>query len=185
MTSTGRVRWIRTEELTAAELAAVRALLLAAFGPDDYAETDWTNALGGTHFLVNEDSAVVAHASVVERELRIGERPGVTVLRTGYVEAVATAPERQGRGLGTIVMEAATDHIRERYELGALDTSSHHFYERLGWQRWRGQLFVRTQDGEQRTPEEEGYVLVLRTPTSPLLDLDAPMSCDWRPGDVW
>ena len=36
------------------------------------------------------------------------------------------------------------------------------------------------------TPEEDGLVMVRRTPTTPSdLDLDAPISCDWRPGDVW
>jgi hypothetical protein len=28
-------------------------------------------------------------------------------------------------------------------------------------------------------------VLVWRTPTSPALDLNAPLGCDWRDGDVW
>jgi hypothetical protein len=26
---------------------------------------------------------------------------------------------------------------------------------------------------------------VWRTPTSPALDLSAPLGCDWRGGDVW
>jgi aminoglycoside 2'-N-acetyltransferase I len=82
-------------------------------------------------------------------------------------------------------MAAATDHIRSTFELGALGTGRHAFYERLGWETWRGQAFVRTPEGETRTPDDEGYILVLRTPTSPPFDLDDPISCDWRPGDVW
>ena len=39
--------------------------------------------------------------------------------------------------------------------------------------------------GDERTPEEDGFVLVRLTPTSPDLDLSAPISCEWRPGDVW
>jgi aminoglycoside 2'-N-acetyltransferase I len=35
------------------------------------------------------------------------------------------------------------------------------------------------------TPEEDGAVMVRMTPTTPELDLTAPISCDWRPGDVW
>jgi len=27
--------------------------------------------------------------------------------------------------------------------------------------------------------------MVLRTPSTPALDEAAPISCDWRPGDVW
>jgi aminoglycoside 2'-N-acetyltransferase I len=40
-------------------------------------------------------------------------------------------------------------------------------------------------DGERPTPAEDGYIMVLRTPASPPLDLEAPISCDWRAGDVW
>jgi aminoglycoside 2'-N-acetyltransferase I len=127
------------------------------------------------------DGEIVAHASVVERELHVDGRP----LRTGYVEAVATAPERQGRGLGSLVMDDVTAYVRERFELGALGTGRVSFYERLGWLAWKGPTSVRKADGPLRTPEDDGYVLVLPTPTSPLLDLTAPISCDWRPGDVW
>ena len=44
---------------------------------------------------------------------------------------------------------------------------------------------MRTDDGDRRTPEEEGDILVLETPAWPGLDVTAPLSCDWRPGDVW
>src|SRR5207245_10210806 len=43
---------------------------------------------------------IVAHAAVVARELHVGGRP----VRTGYVEAVATDPHRQGNGFGSRVM---------------------------------------------------------------------------------
>jgi aminoglycoside 2'-N-acetyltransferase I len=44
---------------------------------------------------------------------------------------------------------------------------------------------VRTSDGKQRTPEDDGFILVLPTPASPPIDLRAQISCDWRPGDAW
>jgi aminoglycoside 2'-N-acetyltransferase I len=77
------------------------------------------------------------------------------------------------------------DLIRERFELGALATGSPGFYGRLGWQIWTGPTFVRTESGDQRTDQDDGAILVLPTPTSPRLDLSAPLSCEWRPGDVW
>ena len=155
----------------------------AAFGTGEeaFADDDWAHALGGQHFVLDEDGEILSHASVVERVLEIGGRP----LRTGYVEAVATDPGAQGRGHGSAVMAAATEHIRATQELGALGTGRHAFYERLGWETWRGHASVRTPDGERRTPDDEGYILVLRTPDSPAFDLDDPISCDWRPGDVW
>ena len=177
------IRRAGTSELTVAGLAAIRSLLDAAFAPDDpfFPESDWQHALGGLHCIALLDGQTVAHAAVVERELHAGERP----LRTGYVEAVATAPALQGRGVGTLVMRAANEHILGSYELGALGTGEHGFYERLGWRTWQGPLFVRTPEVERRTLDEDGGIMVLSTPTTGPLDLAAPLSCDWRAGDVW
>ncbi len=101
------------------------------------------------------------------------------------MEAVATAPSREGAGLGSLVMTAVTSYIRETFELGALGTGRHRFYERLGWVTWRGPTSVRAADGDRRTPEDDGYLMVLETPSSPALDLSAAISCEWRSGDVW
>jgi aminoglycoside 2'-N-acetyltransferase I len=177
-----RVRRLSTAELTPAETAAIRQLLVDAFGPDEWdSEDDWNHALGGMHFVLEVDGEIVAHAAVVERELQVDSRP----VRTGYVEAVATAPSRQGTGLGTTVMRDVGAWIEQEFEMGALGTGSHHFYERLGWRTWLGPSWVRTSDGPKRTPDEDGYILVLLTPSSPPLDRGAPISCEWRPGDVW
>nr|MBA2254746.1 hypothetical protein [Chloroflexota bacterium] len=76
-------------------------------------------------------------------------------------------------------------YIPEGFELGALGTGSHGFYERLGWLTWQGPSNVRTATGTLPTPDDDGYIMVLSTPTSPALDLTTPISCEWRPGDVW
>jgi aminoglycoside 2'-N-acetyltransferase I len=178
------VRPLATDELTADEIAAIRGLLEAAFGTDEeerFTDADWGHALGGRHFVLDQDGEILGHAAVVERELRVAGR----ALRTGYVEAVAIAPAHQGSGLGSRLMEAVDTDLRERFELGALGTGRHRFYERLGWRTWRGPSFVRTADGDRPTPDEDGYILVLETPTTPPIDPAAPISCDWRPGDVW
>jgi len=65
-------------------------------------EGDWQHALRGTHFLLELDTEIVAYASVAERQLEVGSRQ----LRTGYVEAVATAVPHQRRGLGSLLMTA-------------------------------------------------------------------------------
>jgi len=179
-----RIRQLGTDELTPEEVEAIRELLWTAFADDEdgaFTEDDWQHALGGVHFVLDLDGRIVSHASVVERELHVGRTP----LRTGYVEAVATAVDQRRRGHGTVVMRGANSYIAQHFELGALGTGSQGFYERLGWQVWRGPSFVRTTDGPQRTPDEDGYILVLETASSPTLDLAAPISCEWRPGDVW
>lgn len=124
---------------------------------------------------------VTAHASVVDRELHAGEKP----LRTGYVEAVATRPDLQRRGYASTVMQEVGEYIDRTFPLGALDTGQNSFYERLGWVTWEGPTFVRTETGLVRTEDDDGNVMVHLTPTSPELDLSAPISCEWRTGDVW
>jgi aminoglycoside 2'-N-acetyltransferase I len=176
------LRVCRTDDLTSSDLDQLRALFDAAWPNEAYTADDWDNMTGGMHVVVELDGRLASHAAVVERELWTGAHR----LRTGYVEAVATWPELQRRGLATRAMRAANAHIEDAYELGGLDTGSHGFYERLGWERWRGPLSVRTEHGERRTPEEDGYVMILRVPRTPAdLDLDAPISCEWREGDVW
>jgi len=180
------VRRVATEDLTPTELDAIHAMLVTAFGDDPevaFGPDDWQHTLGGVHILAEEDGAIVAHASVVDRTIEVGGWP----LQAGYVEAVATAPAHQGHGNGTRLMETVAAILHAAYEPGALGTGSHHFYERLGWRVWRGPTAVRLPDGGERpTPDEDGFILVLRTPATPAdLDDQAPLSCDWRPGDVW
>ncbi len=179
-----RLRRLRTADLTPGEVTAIRDVLWTAFGTEDeerFSEHDWQHGLGGLHFVLDVEGVIVGHASVVDRGLEIDGHP----IRTGYVEAVGVAPDRQGAGFGSRVMTDVNAWIRERYELGALGTGRHNFYERLGWRTWVGPTSVRTIDGTLRTPDEDGYILVLETPSSPPLDLTASISCEWRPGDVW
>jgi aminoglycoside 2'-N-acetyltransferase I len=176
------IRLLTTPELGPAGVQLREMFAAAWAGPDDgFSDDDWEHATGGTHVMLVADGVVVSHASVVERVLETNGR----ALRTGYVEAVATWPELQGRGHATEVMNAVGSLIDDRFELGALGTGRHGFYGRLGWERWRGPTAVRTERGAVRTPEEDGFVMVRRTPTTPRLDLEAQITCDRRPGDVW
>ncbi len=182
----GGVRQVDTDRLTSAEIDAIRAFVDLAFTDDEnarFTDDDWAHAIGGQHFLLEVDGSIVGHASVVERELHVGGRP----VRTGYVEAVAIEPRRQGLGLGSVLMEAVNAYIRATFELGSLATGRHNFYGRLGWRTWQGPTSVRTAAGDRRTPEDDGAILVLETPSTPItpLDLRAPLSCAWRVGDVW
>jgi aminoglycoside 2'-N-acetyltransferase I len=177
------VRAFSTDELGPERVTRLRALFDVAWrdGPDGFTDLDWDHAVGGVHFLVEDGDRILSHASVVERALEVDGRP----LATGYVEAVATLPSHQRRGHGSAVMRAAGEHIDRTFELGALATGEVSFYERLGWVVWKGPTFVRTARGPVPTPEEDGSVMVRRSPRTPELDLSAPISCDWRPGDVW
>lgn len=178
------MRRVATQDLMVSEITAIRELLVVAFGPDEeerFTDDDWEHAVGGVHFVLEVGARIVTHAAVVERVLHLGDR----ALRTGYVEAVATAEGHERAGFGSMVMADVAAYIRDRFELGALGTGRHRFYERLGWVRWSGPSFVRTPDGPRPTPDDDGYILVLRTPSSPPIDLAAAIGCEWRPGDVW
>jgi aminoglycoside 2'-N-acetyltransferase I len=177
------IRLVRSDALRPDEVVALRELFDEAWSDDaeGFTDQDWSHAVGGVHVIVEAHGRVVAHASVVQRELHsAGQR-----LRTGYVEAVATRPSHQRRGLGSLVIGEVGELIDRTYRLGALATGVVGFYERLGWVVWEGPTFVRTEAGLVRTAEEDGNVLVRLTPTSPELDLSAPISCEWRPGDAW
>jgi tRNA(Ile)-lysidine synthase len=158
---------------------ALRKLWDAAFD-GGFTDEDAEHAYGGTHAIVREPAGeVLAHASVVPREIVVGDR----VLRAGYVEAVATRPGHQRRGLASRAMVAIGEVVQEHYELGALSTSAHGFYERLGWERWRGPSYVITDGVRRRTPDEDDGVMVLRVTGE--LDRIQPIACHDRPGDAW
>jgi aminoglycoside 2'-N-acetyltransferase I len=166
--------------LPAADLPEIRGLMDAAFG-DRFSDEDWSHALGGRHFFIRAPSGtIVAHASVVGRRLVASGYQ----LSTGYVEAVATHPELQRRGLATAIMRAVAEFIRGRFQLGVL-SGDPDLYQKLGWVRWRGATWCRHEDDLSRTPEDDGSVLVLPTSFSPPVDLDGDIVVEWRDGDVW
>jgi aminoglycoside 2'-N-acetyltransferase I len=177
-----RLRSAITAELSAAELEAVRRMVVEAFG-GRFDTHDWDHTLGGVHVLAVEDDGVVAHGAVVPRTLVTGGR----AWRTGYVEGVATRGDRRGLGLATLVMRELGLVVGRGYELGALSdgTGIPGFYQRLGWETWQGPTGVAGPEGPRRTAEEDGSVLVLRTAATAGLDLTASITCDWRAGDVW
>jgi aminoglycoside 2'-N-acetyltransferase I len=175
---------LTTEQLSAQQVTKVRELLWAAFADDEdgaFTEEDWLHSIGGTHFIAEVDGAIVGHASLVERTLHVDGVP----TRTGYVEAVATQPQLHGQGHGSALMSEVNALIEHNFELGALGTGSQGFYERLGWQIWQGPSSVITSAGEERTPDEDGYIMVLVVTSTSPIDLQAPIACEWRPGDVW
>jgi aminoglycoside 2'-N-acetyltransferase I len=175
------VRSASTADLTASDLAALRSLFSAAWPDGDFGDDDFANAMGGRHWLAVSSGSIVAHAAVVVRVLEAGGRP----LRTGYDGGRRALPAFERRGIGSLLVAAASDHVRASFELGALSTVRPAFYERLGWERWRGPTYVRRPEGLLRTEDEDDGILVLRTPRTPPLSLTEALSCDWRPGDPW
>jgi aminoglycoside 2'-N-acetyltransferase I len=171
-----------TAELTAEQRSELRALFDRAWAGKDgtFDDEDWRAALGGIHFVLEDCGRMVSHASVVERTLEVaGKR-----VRAGYVEAVATLPERQGEGHATRVMAAVNAFIDREYELGALGAAAPEFYARIGWAAWQGRTAARTDAGLRMTPEEDGHIFV-RPPETAKVGPETLLVCQGRPGDPW
>jgi aminoglycoside 2'-N-acetyltransferase I len=171
------IRTAHTAELTAADLSAARALFDEAFA-GEFTDDDWEHCLGGVHALAYDGEELTGHGAVVLRRMLHGGR----ALRCGYVEGVAVRHRR--RGTGRAVVETLHG-VLAAYDLGALASTDAGlpFYAALGWQAWRGPLRALTPAGLVDTPEEAGGVFV--RPGAVPLDLDAPLVCDYRDGDLW
>jgi aminoglycoside 2'-N-acetyltransferase I len=144
-------------------------------------DTDWDHALGGMHALIWHHGAIIAHGAVVQRRLLYRG----AALRCGYVEAVAVREDWRGQGLAIAILNACEQVIRGGYQLGALSSSDRgrRLYTLRGWLPWRGPTSVLAPTGSMRTPDDDGSVFVL--PIGISLDATAPLTCDWRDGDVW
>ena len=156
-----------------------RVVVLCDRAFDEDMASIFADLLDSIHVLAELEGVVVGHACWVTRWLSAGGRPP---LRAAYIEAVATEPHVQRRGIGSAVMERVGREIRT-YDLGGLCPNCPDFYARFGWETWRGPLAIRTDDGLLETPDEQ--VMVLRTPLTPEIDLDTRLTAEWRPGEVW
>lgn len=163
--------------------AEIIALCESAYGEDFTRLFDELS--GSVHVLARDERGVlVSHAEWVTRWLQPAEHP---VLRTAYVEAVATAPEQQRRGLATAVLRHLGDVLTtdSTWELGALSPSAPPFYARLGWELWHGPLGIRRGDTVEPTPSDE-QVMILRLPRTPAtLVTTSLLTAEWRAGELW
>jgi aminoglycoside 2'-N-acetyltransferase I len=170
-----------TEDLSAADRSSVIDVCIAAHDNEDFKNLFIRYIpSGGRHFLAYRGSELVSHAVVTTRW---AQPEGCAVLKTAYVDAVATLPKYQLLGYGRATMRALGSGVDD-YEIAGLETERQGFYERLGWEEWRGPLAGRSEQGLVPTPEQRG-VMVLRLPRTPPLDLDAGMTIECQPERIW
>ena len=188
--------------------AAVYDLCARAY-PGENLDPLWAAYTADFHAIGWVADLPVSYAMVVTRWLQAGAGP---LLRTAYVELAATLPEFQGRGYATALMRRLTAAIAAAdYDFAALCPADTQLYARLGWEYWRGPLFIRrppegwpdkeraadrardtdtaadtTAAANELLPTPEEQVMILRLPHTPPLDLDLPLSAEWRPGgELW
>ena len=172
---------LESDQVDAATRAALRRLWATAFG-DRFDDDDADHAFGGVHVLIRDEGQLVGHASAVPRRIRFGDQPWRTI---GYVEAVATEPERQGEGIGRLAMLRLHDEISSRWKVALLSTGrATGFYERLGWKRWLGLSYTQTEAGVVRD-DEHGGLMVFSADPSAVVDRTLTVTCQDRLGDAW
>lgn len=170
----------KTEEIDAGMREQVIRLCIAAHNEPSFTYLfEWVPA-GGLHVMATLNGEVVGHAMATTRWL---QPEGLPMLRTAYVDAVSTAPALQGQGIGSAVMRYLIEQLAG-YEVACLETDRPAFYERLGWQRWRGRKAGR--DGERlvMTPDEQ-IVMVYALVQTPALNLADLLTIECQPGRIW
>jgi aminoglycoside 2'-N-acetyltransferase I len=169
----------RTEDLNPTTRSAIIDVCIAAHQKADFRHLFSYIAAGGRHFLAYCGEELVSHAVVTTRWLQPEGQP---LLKTAYVDAVATLPAYQGHGYGTLVMQQLANNIAD-YELACLETDRPVFYERLGWEEWRGLLAGRKEGELMSTPDQKG-IMILRLAHTPLLDLNSSLTVEYD-GRIW
>ena len=168
----------KNRDLSEKELTDIIELCSRAFNVDY--RTFLNTFIGATHVIGYYKEVMVSHALWITRWLQVGDSP---LMRTAYVEGVATDEPYRKEGFASAVMEKIAEEITN-FEIAGLCTGLPDFYTRLGWGVWKGPLFSR-KDGELIPSREGASVMVLALPNSPLFDLYAPISVEWREGELW
>ena len=178
-----QLRSIRTGDLDEAGRAAVVALCIAAHDNPEFERLFTFLQPDHLHVLAFDTDELVGHAVI---GTRWAQPEGHPQLRTAYIDAVSTAPDHQGTGVGSAVMrEVARLADDDAYEIAGLETERQGFYARLGWEEWRGPLAGREPDGALvPTPDQRG-VMILRLERTPELDLDTQLTIERQTTRIW
>lgn len=171
----------QTEDLNEVARVSIIQLCVAAHQEEDFKNLFTYIPSGGWHFLAYLDEQLVSHALVTTRWL---QPEGLSLLKTAYIDAVATLPAYQGLGYGSALMRQLASDIDREYVIACLETERETFYDPLGWQTWRGPLAGRSEQGLIPTPEQRG-IMVLRLSQTPPLNLDSALSVECQSGRIW
>ncbi len=170
----------RTKDLNDAEQAEIAQLCSQAHR-HDFSLLFTHLPSDGLHIIGYLDDRMVGHAVVTSRWAQPQKLP---ILRTAYVDAVSVLPGLWGKGYGSAVMLRLAAEI-SGYEIGCLVTDKMHFYERLGWQEWRGPLAGRAKDGSLKPTADQKGIMVLPLRLTPPLELNGLLTIECQAGRIW
>lgn len=178
------------EQLVFRDFQSIQALCTRAFGEDVWCDYEYLKS--ALHVIGRYEGQIVCHALWTDRLLSVAGRMS---LKTAYVEYVATEPSMQGQGLASQLMRFLTEyiqddiairtqlHIHEPYQLAALAPEDSNFYQRLGWELWQGNLWIRQEEKMIATPDDD--VMVYRLARTPKFAVTEDLSAEWREGEWW
>jgi aminoglycoside 2'-N-acetyltransferase I len=169
-----------TEALTEALRADIITVCIDAHSEPEFAHLFTWVPTGGLHVVAQRDGRVLGHAMVTARR---AQPAGLPELNTAYVDAVSVSPQQQGSGVGSAVMRALAQEITS-FDIACLETNRPGFYERLGWQIWRGPKAGRGPAGLIMTPAQQ-TVMILQLDHTPPLELDSLLTIECQPGRIW
>ena len=169
----------RTEELNAETRASIIHVCRTAHQEDDFTHLFSYIPSGGIHVLAYREHELVSHAVATTRWL---QPEGLPLLRTAYIDAVATLPAYQGQGIGSTLMHHLATVLAD-FEMACLQTERVSFYARLGWEVWRGPLAGRRATELLPTPDQKG-IMILRLTRTPPLDVESLLVVEYD-GRIW
>lgn len=172
------LRVVPGKDLTSEEREEVVALCDLAYGEDMGSIIG--QFVNPVHVLGVFEGIIVCHAAWITRFL---QPEGLPLLRTAYVEAVATHPAHRQRGFASTIMRRVVEEIQD-FDIAGLAPFRVEYYARLGWELWRGPMSERSGGKLIASPADE-RVMIYRLPKTPELDLDSAISIEWRVGEVW
>jgi GNAT superfamily N-acetyltransferase len=161
---TGDASWPLAEALVSASFPPEDAMILPT-GPVEWANPD-------LRVLIEENAQVVCHVGIYRR---IGTWKGRKV-RLGGIGGVATHPDHRRKGYAGLALTAAIQTLRDEKAIDfvTLVCRPHNeaFYEKRGWHKFGGELFVEQKGQRVRFDVMAPYVFDMRYgPREGVIDL--------------
>lgn len=171
----------RTKDLDDATRTAIVQVCIAAHNNPEFRDLFSKLPADGLHVLAYFQNLLVSHAVITTRWLQIGNEP---LLKTAYIDALATDPSFQRSRFGSAVMRHVVSLCQDEFEIACLETEQVKFFERLGWEEWRGPLAGRNEHDLVSTPSQTG-VMILRLKHTPSLNLYSLLTIECQKERIW
>ncbi|MCU4415491.1 GNAT family N-acetyltransferase [Acinetobacter sp. WU_MDCI_Axc73] len=172
------------KELNPQQRQQIAKLCFSAFDEDPWSQYLFMQT--ASHLVGILDGQIVSHALWTDRVFTINNS---VKLKTAYVEYVTTDERMRGKGFASQLLRYLIDVLtRLEYELAALQPEDDHFYKKLGWTYWLGDLYIHQDNSTYLTNENKIMLYPLSIQFKDLLlnSTEHDTICtNWREGELW